>query len=244
MSALLIALGGVVVGAIITAATDLISEEFRGRLDRLPQSLVRLAGRRLPGELREDMTREWLAELHEYLHGDDAVPVTRLYKGIRFSLSLHRAARTTQRSEAPMMLRIAKDFRFDSLAFMLSSVLVVVELIALQAGLPAPFMPWSGYLLLSAMALLVSLVLTLFATYVMWKAVVHRRRLLAQIAETESLLVRIQALTVNPHCETSARELGDCMVTASCIQHNSQQMLVELQGHETPRLPWPWRRLL
>ncbi|MEV2277838.1 hypothetical protein AB0I72_19860 [Nocardiopsis sp. NPDC049922] len=85
----LCALGGLFLGV----CSDMISEEMRTRLDRLPQALVRLAARRLPEEIRDDMAREWLAELHVVLHGADAVPVTRLVKGVAYGFSLFVSAR-------------------------------------------------------------------------------------------------------------------------------------------------------
>jgi hypothetical protein len=71
---------------------DLVSEEVRGRLDHLPHALIRLAARRLPPDVREDLAEEWTAELHEILHGAEALPVTRLYRGTRYALGLLRTA--------------------------------------------------------------------------------------------------------------------------------------------------------
>jgi transcriptional regulator with XRE-family HTH domain len=68
------------------------SEEIRGRLDRLPHLLIRLASRRVPGDVRDELIDEWTAELHEILHGAEALPVTRLVCGIRFGLGLLRTA--------------------------------------------------------------------------------------------------------------------------------------------------------
>jgi hypothetical protein len=59
---------------------DLVSEEIRGRLDRLPYALIRLAVRRVLPGVREDLAEEWTAELHEILRGAEALPVTRLYR--------------------------------------------------------------------------------------------------------------------------------------------------------------------
>jgi hypothetical protein len=88
MSAFVWLVSGVVGGVVMATITDLLSEEMRARLDRLPQALVWVAVRRLPAHAREDMRREWVGELHEYLHGHHAVPVTRLVKGSWFALSL------------------------------------------------------------------------------------------------------------------------------------------------------------
>jgi hypothetical protein len=71
---------------------DLVSEEIRGRLDHLPHAIIRLAARRLPPDVREDLAQEWTAELHELLRGAEALPITRLYRGIRYAFGLLRAA--------------------------------------------------------------------------------------------------------------------------------------------------------
>jgi Helix-turn-helix domain len=71
---------------------DLASEEIRGRLDQLPNALIRLASHRVPGNLRDDLADEWSAEMHEILHGADALPVTRLVLGIRFGFGLLRTS--------------------------------------------------------------------------------------------------------------------------------------------------------
>lgn len=75
------AVGGIVLGAM----TDMLGEEFRTRLDRVPQGLLRLSVRLLPHAKRERYVAEGLAELHEILRGADAVPVTRLLCGLRYS---------------------------------------------------------------------------------------------------------------------------------------------------------------
>lgn len=79
---------GLVGGVVMATFTDLLSEEMRTRLDRLPLALIWVAVRRLPRHAREDVRREWIGELHEFLHGDQAVPVTRLVKGIWFAFGL------------------------------------------------------------------------------------------------------------------------------------------------------------
>jgi hypothetical protein len=96
--ATLTGLGGLFLGV----CSDMISEEMRGRLDRLPQALVRLAARRLPEEIRDDMAREWLAELHEFLHGAEAIPVTRLVKGLGYARGLFFSAPRFGREHAPV----------------------------------------------------------------------------------------------------------------------------------------------
>jgi hypothetical protein len=80
IAGVLIALAGICLG--------LASEEICGRLDQLPRALIRLAGHRVLGEVRGDLIDEWSAELYEILHGAEALPVTRLIRGVRFGLGL------------------------------------------------------------------------------------------------------------------------------------------------------------
>lgn len=78
----------------LVALGDLISEQIRVRLDRIPYALLRVAIRRLPLEIRADVGDEWEAELHEILRGKRAYPVTRLFFGFRYVLGLLRCAST------------------------------------------------------------------------------------------------------------------------------------------------------
>jgi hypothetical protein len=84
-----------VVGTLgMTAIGDMVSEEARDRLDHLPHAILRLAARRLDPAQRGFLYEEvWLPDLAYYLKGDEARPVTRLYHGIRFALSMLVAAR-------------------------------------------------------------------------------------------------------------------------------------------------------
>jgi len=91
-------LGGFVLSA---AVGDLISQEIRGRLDALPRAVLLLAARRLPDELRAEKLTEWEGELHEILRGAEALPVTRLWRGLRYAAGIVRAAPTIARTLAP-----------------------------------------------------------------------------------------------------------------------------------------------
>lgn len=94
MSALrwLAALAGAVLALV---AGDVISEEIRARLDRLPFVLLRLARARLPAELRERVhDQEWVPELQHILQHAELFPVTRLMTGIRYAVGLVMRAGT------------------------------------------------------------------------------------------------------------------------------------------------------
>jgi lipopolysaccharide/colanic/teichoic acid biosynthesis glycosyltransferase len=80
-------------GALVTAVVgDLVSEEVRTRLERLPAALVRLAGLWLPANVRDEWTDEWLAELAHILRGTESLPISRLVRGTRFAMGLLRGA--------------------------------------------------------------------------------------------------------------------------------------------------------
>jgi ABC-type multidrug transport system fused ATPase/permease subunit len=71
----------------------MIREEAQTRLGRIPFALIKLAGARIPGELRDDLVAEWNAELEFVLTGTDGMPLTRLVRGIRYSAGLLLSAR-------------------------------------------------------------------------------------------------------------------------------------------------------
>jgi hypothetical protein len=78
---------------------DMVSEEVRDRLDRLPQAILRLAARRLDPALRASLYEEvWLPDLAYHLKGDEARPVTRLYHGICFAAGMLASARRSARN--------------------------------------------------------------------------------------------------------------------------------------------------
>jgi lipopolysaccharide/colanic/teichoic acid biosynthesis glycosyltransferase len=85
-------------GALVTAVVgDLVSEEVRTRLERLPAALIRLAGGWLPANVRHEWTDEWLAELAYILRGTESLPISRLIRGTRFAADLLLGARTIGR---------------------------------------------------------------------------------------------------------------------------------------------------
>lgn len=80
---------GLAVAFVTVAIGDMVSDEIRGRLDRLPHAVLRLATLRLdPGD-RENTYREvWGPDLDYYLKGDESRPITRLIRGMAFAVSL------------------------------------------------------------------------------------------------------------------------------------------------------------
>jgi transcriptional regulator with XRE-family HTH domain len=92
----------VVLGALgtlgLAAVGDLISEEFRDRLEYLPHAILRLAAHRLDPSKRVTVyVDEWIPELTYILKGDEARPVTRLYHGMRFAFGILVAVRRIDR---------------------------------------------------------------------------------------------------------------------------------------------------
>jgi len=89
-----------IMGGFALSATvgDLISQEIRGRLDGLPRAILLLAARRLPDDLRAEKLIEWEGELHVILRGVEALPVTRLWRGLRYAAGIIWAAPTIART--------------------------------------------------------------------------------------------------------------------------------------------------
>lgn len=93
---------GVVAAVTLAAVGELVSDEIRARLDRIPLGVLAMAAKRLRPEHREALyVQEWLPELHHVLQGDEATPITRLIHGTRFAVSLWFSAPQVARELAP-----------------------------------------------------------------------------------------------------------------------------------------------
>jgi NlpC/P60 family protein len=82
------------VGALILAILyNIVSQEARGRLERLPMAVLHLAAKRqLPPDIRDSVhDSEWLPELEAILRRSEGLPITRLVRGTRYAASLLRA---------------------------------------------------------------------------------------------------------------------------------------------------------
>jgi len=98
MSGLATTVLAVVAGTIGMVLADVVTREFRTRLDRLPTAVIRCAVARAPRPLRAELRDEWQAELAEILRGREALPATRLWIGMRYALGLLRSSRTIGRT--------------------------------------------------------------------------------------------------------------------------------------------------
>jgi hypothetical protein len=77
------------VGMFLCAAFgEMVSEEIRGRLDRLTHAVLKLAILRLDPADWETAQEYCGPDLDEKLRGDESVPITRLIRGMAFALSL------------------------------------------------------------------------------------------------------------------------------------------------------------
>jgi hypothetical protein len=86
--------GAVLLAVLAAALLELLKDEVRGQIERIPYGLLRLARARVPAELRESLyDREWLPELRHILEGADRLPLTCLLRGIRYALGILGAAR-------------------------------------------------------------------------------------------------------------------------------------------------------
>jgi hypothetical protein len=111
-----VAVWAALLGLLVLACVGaLVSEEVRGRLERLPHALIALAARRAPPEMRAELREEWAAELHEILRGAEALRITRLVSGIRYAAGLLRTARGIGRQLSPNHDRYSTDTRRNSI---------------------------------------------------------------------------------------------------------------------------------
>jgi Restriction endonuclease len=74
------------------AASEMLQEEAKTRMEHLPGTLIRLAGLGLPKEMRNDTVAEWQAELASVLSDTDGLPLTRLLRGVLYAAGMFRAA--------------------------------------------------------------------------------------------------------------------------------------------------------
>ena len=80
---------GLVAMFVFAAIGDMVSDEIRGWLDRLPRGVLKLATLRLDPADRETTYEEvWGPDLDYYLKGDESRPITRLIRGMAFAVSL------------------------------------------------------------------------------------------------------------------------------------------------------------
>ncbi len=83
------ALLAVVVSLVVLAGSDVVSAELRGRLDLAPRAVLRLAAVQLkPGQRKEIYEEVWIPDLLYVLRGKEALPITRLIRGMWFAFTL------------------------------------------------------------------------------------------------------------------------------------------------------------
>jgi hypothetical protein len=82
------ALVALAAGLLMATFLDMVRDEIRTRLGRLPGTLVSLAVRRLPPGLREDLGEEWRSELEAITETASGVPVTGLATALWFAVGV------------------------------------------------------------------------------------------------------------------------------------------------------------
>lgn len=89
-------LGGVIIGFLvagaIAGASNLFVQEFESRFQRIPFVLVRIAALTQPCADRAELVEEAEAELSFILSETGGLPLTRLWRGLRYAGGLVRAA--------------------------------------------------------------------------------------------------------------------------------------------------------
>jgi hypothetical protein len=98
MNGYIVGLVTFLVGLVTAALGELLSEEIRDRLDRIPHGVLRLASRFVdPAERASMYDDEWVPELTYILKGTEARPITRLVNGTSYALGILFSARRIAR---------------------------------------------------------------------------------------------------------------------------------------------------
>lgn len=110
MTGILWALLGILGTLGTTIFGSMIAQEARGRLDRVPHAILRLAARRLtPSQRDSSYQDDWLPELTYILRETETRPLTRLIAGTRYALGILAAAhRISRQLELPELPKYAK----------------------------------------------------------------------------------------------------------------------------------------
>jgi hypothetical protein len=123
---------GALVGVVVLISLgDLARKEIQGRLGLIPKAMLWGASRWLDPARRLTLYREqWLPELTGILREAESIPITRLLRGIRFSLRIVVALRRAKRQPIRVhrYLQLTTWVRPDS----------VNDLIARRVGTPPP----------------------------------------------------------------------------------------------------------
>jgi lipopolysaccharide/colanic/teichoic acid biosynthesis glycosyltransferase len=128
-------------GTLVTAVLgDLFSEEARTRLEQLPAAVIRFAGRRLPAEVRDEWTDEWLAELAYILRGTESLPISRLVRGTRFAVGHLRSAPAIghELGQTSQIIKRVMDVTLAGLGLLAVAPLMVAIAAAIRLSSPGP----------------------------------------------------------------------------------------------------------
>jgi hypothetical protein len=91
-----------VVKLIMRVFGDMASQEIRGRLELAPRAILRLAAAQLNREQRERLYHEeWLPELLHIMREAEGMPITGVFRALKFALGLLIAARMISRFAEP-----------------------------------------------------------------------------------------------------------------------------------------------
>jgi hypothetical protein len=90
---LAVTIGGFLALALAGALGDLVKDEIRGWLERLPNAILCLAARRLPAKIGQQTLVEWRNELFGIRQDIEDRPLYRLWIGLKFASGLLYAGR-------------------------------------------------------------------------------------------------------------------------------------------------------
>lgn len=128
------AIVSLVVTVISRPVTEMVDEEMRTRLSRLPNAVIFLISLKLPREIRRDLVDEWTSEMEAVVSGTEGLPVTRLLAGLGYAWDLYRFQRADARMLTGFRRRHASRDRVRRERVAILASLMVFVLIAGAGG--------------------------------------------------------------------------------------------------------------
>lgn len=98
------------VGMVVAGLLHAIGKEAGGRAPWALRTIVKLAARRLPEDLRREFADEWMAEVAAVLADSAGLPVTKACRAVRYCVSLLRSTRDVGDALTP----VAEQQPFDA----------------------------------------------------------------------------------------------------------------------------------
>ncbi|WP_143536257.1 MULTISPECIES: hypothetical protein [unclassified Rhodococcus (in: high G+C Gram-positive bacteria)] len=148
-----VALVGTMLWILGAWARKVVGDDLRTRSDRLPTTMIDIAARLLPNEVRDDVHREWVCDAEKLYASTDGLPGERALRSLPFGFhlvlnaySLRRLYKPRPRPFKPLPLR--EPLNLGELMFSVMATVVFVGLLLGMVFVAAPhWMPAIAFIL-------------------------------------------------------------------------------------------------